>query len=159
MTKESDCLPCSGGFYCYKLGAINFDFSLNDTGTGQCAAGYYCKSGSYHPFSRYMKLKVNYATNGQAVVKIIHEESLKHMFLMESEIKFHIVLFREFAVISILMVDIYYCRCKRQHPHSCHHQWNRRSLSPRLLLPTADRGPHPLPQWNLQGYIPGGQEG
>lgn len=97
--------------------------------------------------------------NGQAVVKIIHEESLKHMFLMESEIKFHIVLFREFAVISILMVDIYYCRCKRQHPHSCHHQWNRRSLSPRLLLPTADRGPHPLPQWNLQGYIPGGQEG
>lgn len=59
--------------------------------------------------------------NGQAVVKIIHEESLNHMFLMESEIKFHIVLFREFAVISILMVDIYYCRCKRQHPHSCHH--------------------------------------
>lgn len=51
MTKESDCLPCSGGFYCYKLGAINFDFSLNDTGTGQCAAGYYCKSGSYHSFS------------------------------------------------------------------------------------------------------------
>lgn len=50
--------------------------------------------------------------NGQAVVKIIHEESycLKHMFLMESEIKFHIVLFREFAVISILMADIYYCR-------------------------------------------------
>lgn len=46
MTQESNCLPCSGGFYCYKLGAINFDFSLNDTGTGQCAAGYYCKSGT-----------------------------------------------------------------------------------------------------------------
>lgn len=100
--------------------------------------------------------------NGQAVGKIIHEESyyFKHIFLLESEIKFHIVLFKEFAVmISILMADIYYCRRKRQHPHSGHHQWNWRSLSPRILLPTADRGPHPLPQWNLQGYIPGGEEG
>jgi len=28
-------------------GAINFDFSKNDTGTGICSSGYYCKSGKY----------------------------------------------------------------------------------------------------------------
>lgn len=34
MIKEFDCLLCLGGFYCYKLGVINFDFSLNDIGIG-----------------------------------------------------------------------------------------------------------------------------
>lgn len=49
---ESDCQQCLGGFYCNKLGAVNFDFSLADTGTGPCAAGYYCKQGNdfYFPF-------------------------------------------------------------------------------------------------------------
>ena len=46
MTAESDCTPCLGGFYCFKMGSINFDFSLNDTGTGPCSAGHFCKSGA-----------------------------------------------------------------------------------------------------------------
>lgn len=45
LVSEADCQPCKGGFYCEKLGAINFDFTVNDTGTGLCAAGYYCKQG------------------------------------------------------------------------------------------------------------------
>ena len=45
MTSESDCTPCLGGYYCIKMGSINFDFSLNDTGTGPCGAGHYCKTG------------------------------------------------------------------------------------------------------------------
>ena len=45
MDSVDDCLQCAGGYYCESPGAINFDFSLNDTGTGICSAGYYCKSG------------------------------------------------------------------------------------------------------------------
>lgn len=45
MDDISDCRQCLGGYYCHMQGAINFDFSKNDTGTGICAAGYYCKSG------------------------------------------------------------------------------------------------------------------
>jgi hypothetical protein len=45
MDDVSDCRQCLGGYYCDTLGAINFDFTKNDTGTGICDPGYYCKSG------------------------------------------------------------------------------------------------------------------
>ena len=46
MRYESDCQDCLGGYYCEDPGSINFDASLNDTGTGVCAAGYFCKIGT-----------------------------------------------------------------------------------------------------------------
>lgn len=55
MVEVSDCKPCLGGFYCEALGAINFDFSLNDTGTGKCEAGYYCKEGKI----KYLRFLLN----------------------------------------------------------------------------------------------------
>ena len=45
MRFETDCQQCLGGYYCEIEGAINFDQSLNGTGTGICSAGYYCKLG------------------------------------------------------------------------------------------------------------------
>ena len=35
--QESDCLPCTQGYYCDGYG--------NDNPTGQCSAGYYCPTG------------------------------------------------------------------------------------------------------------------
>ena len=43
-----ECKPCLGGYYCEKLGAVDFDVSKNDTGTGPCDPGYYCKQGEKH---------------------------------------------------------------------------------------------------------------
>ena len=45
MDDVTDCRQCLGGYYCDTLGAIDFDFTKNTTGTGICDAGYYCKSG------------------------------------------------------------------------------------------------------------------
>ena len=45
MDSIDDCQPCLGGYYCDTPGAIDFDFSRNNTGTGKCSPGYYCKSG------------------------------------------------------------------------------------------------------------------
>lgn len=45
MDELSDCRQCLGGYYCDTPGAIDFDFTKNNTGTGICDAGYYCKSG------------------------------------------------------------------------------------------------------------------
>jgi hypothetical protein len=47
MSAETDCRPCQGGYYCYAMGATDFDFSVNGTGTGICSAGYYCELGKY----------------------------------------------------------------------------------------------------------------
>lgn len=50
LSEVSQCKPCAGGYSCESLGAVNFDYSLNNTGTAPCAAGYFCKSGTlyYH---------------------------------------------------------------------------------------------------------------
>ena len=48
MSSEDQCLPCTGGYYCFSHGATSFDPSRNDTGIGLCSAGYYCKEGNLH---------------------------------------------------------------------------------------------------------------
>ena len=72
MRYETDCKPCLGGYYCESLGAINFDFSLNDTGTGQCEAGYYCKSGILQNMSMVLLCSVWFCFLVDSCNKFIH---------------------------------------------------------------------------------------
>ena len=65
MRYESDCQDCLGGYYCEDPGAINFDASLNDTGTGVCAAGYYCKIGKQRHAAPYTYTHVHFIPNSE----------------------------------------------------------------------------------------------
>lgn len=60
MSAERDCKPCKGGYYCDRVGSNSFDSTLNDTGTGPCEAGFFCKSGTltfYYPLKQWQSFK------------------------------------------------------------------------------------------------------
>ncbi|XP_023933583.1 fibrillin-2 [Lingula anatina] len=48
LSSENECLPCPGGFYCFKHGATGYDplANISQSGVAMCEAGYYCKSGA-----------------------------------------------------------------------------------------------------------------